>query len=438
MPQGGSLTGHLLDGRYRVGTRIGHGGFGAVYEAVDENDDTIVAVKVLDVVERLSPSRARQAQERFRRESAVMQRLRGHPNIVSIYSTGYDRSLGLEFIAMERLYGHDLREHLPRGTRLSIPDAMEILNGVARALAAAHSAGVIHRDLKPGNIYIRSQPQDGERVVVMDFGIAFWEETAEPRVTAFGEMPNTPLYASPEQYAGAVDQVHAPTDVFSFGVVAYEVLTGKLPFNESAVVRGFQGGLGIIPPQTHHRAIPDSLAQVIGWCLQLEPKDRIRDGVALEKILRRVAPSSKVVPPEIDRIFGSSSRSDGGRPVHGARPRGGTRVQETEFVPQAPDHLHKSYRTDTQLQTGRAIQRDADSTRTAHSAARGVRDRPQGATPIGSRERHALIYLVLIVAAMLGAVQLGYYESGALPRLVFAALFMGLAVWYFRRRRSRV
>ncbi|MGE0785299.1 MAG: serine/threonine-protein kinase [Sandaracinaceae bacterium] len=219
--------GAVIAGRYVIEALIGRGGMGAVYRARQEQLDRTVALKVLLPEHGANPG----ARARFEREARVASQLR-HPHVVSIYDFGDDG--GRLYLAMELLIGHTLRAivdtHLP-------PPPLEltrtILAQVADALASAHAIELVHRDVKPDNVFLESR-DGGDRVKVVDFGLAFIADRPRAgRMTAEGIATGTPEYMSPEQAAG--DDVGPASDVYSLGVMLYEMLTGKTPFHGTAL-----------------------------------------------------------------------------------------------------------------------------------------------------------------------------------------------------------
>lgn len=196
-----------------------------VYEALDASINRRVALKELLVPPNLTGQQKRERVERFYREARAAGSL-AHPNIVTIYEVGEDQ--GRHFIAMEFLEGQTLRDVVEIEGKLSVERAVEIASGVCDGLSYAHSKGVIHRDIKPDNIQILPSG----RIKITDFGIARLME--EPSLTAEGQVFGTPSYMSPEQVAGK--PLDARTDIFSLGIVLFEMLTGRKPFTGDSVV----------------------------------------------------------------------------------------------------------------------------------------------------------------------------------------------------------
>jgi serine/threonine protein kinase len=216
-------------GPYRVTRLISQGGMGIVYEAVQEPIARRVAVKVL----RPEFVVNRSVVERFFNEARTVNLIE-HPNIVQITDFGHAPD-GTVYIAMEYLRGESLEQRLRRlgeqGARLGVQQALHIAQPVAEALAAAHQKGIVHRDLKPDNIMLvpESGAHDGERIKLLDFGIAKLLSSGPQGATLTQQLLGTPAYMSPEQCRGA-GQVDERTDVYSLGVVLYRMLAGRPPF----------------------------------------------------------------------------------------------------------------------------------------------------------------------------------------------------------------
>jgi hypothetical protein len=204
-------------GRYEILRELGRGAMGAVYLGRDPKINRKVAVKTMDYSE-VAAEELADVKQRFFREAQAAGQLT-HPNIVSIYDAGEEHDMA--YIAMELLIGETLNRHCRTGDLLPLADALRIVTEVTRALDYAHSQGVVHRDIKPGNIMLL---EDG-RVKVTDFGIA---QVVDATRTRTGVILGTPSYMSPEQLAGK--EVDGRSDLFSLGIVFYELLTGTKPF----------------------------------------------------------------------------------------------------------------------------------------------------------------------------------------------------------------
>ena len=218
-------AGHVVGGKYRIDGLIGQGGMGVVYSATHLVSDKRVAIKWMLP----APGASEELAERFVREARATARI-DHPNVVDIYDVGVEE--GSMFLVMERLHGESLAQRLDSGA-LEPTEAVALLMPALRAVSAAHAQGVIHRDLKPDNIFLCVGP-DGEprEPKVLDFGISKIAagERHDFSLTQSGTIMGTPLYMSPEQVRGLRD-VDARGDVYAFGVILYEMLTGAFPFD---------------------------------------------------------------------------------------------------------------------------------------------------------------------------------------------------------------
>src|SRR5262245_59386568 len=224
-----SFVGRTLDEKYLVEEPLAAGGMGAVYRARHLSMDRPVAIKFLH--QRLVEDEA--ARVRFQTEARAAVKLR-HPNAVSVTDFG-QTSEGIVYIVMELLEGRTLREILSREAPLETARAISIMLQASDAVAAAHEAGIIHRDLKPANILVTQSADQPAVVKVLDFGIAtFTPDDDEEDVTTLNHtntVIGTPRYMSPEQYNG--HELTPAADVYSLGVILYEMLTGMVPFSGS-------------------------------------------------------------------------------------------------------------------------------------------------------------------------------------------------------------
>ncbi len=265
-----------LGDRYRLEARIGSGGMAEVYRAVDTVLGRTVAVKVL------LPQFARDASfvERFRREAQAAARL-NHPNIVATYDHGADD--GTQYIVMEFVEGRTLAEFMGSGKHLTPPQAVELAGRVCDALAAAHAQGVIHRDIKPGNIMVT---RDGT-VKVMDFGIARMTTGPETAPQTSGVL-GTASYLSPEQAKGL--PVDARSDIYSLGAVLFEMLAGRPPFvgDTPVAVAYKQVNEPPEPPSRFNADVAPSLDAVIMRALSKNPASRYQTAAEFQADLERV------------------------------------------------------------------------------------------------------------------------------------------------------
>ena len=267
------LVGQTLDDKYRLEERLGVGGMGTVYRARHLLIDRPVAVKVLNP--RFVEDEA--AQTRFRREAKAAGRLQ-HPNAVTVTDFG-QTSDGYVYIVMELLEGQTLRDVLAKEAPLDTARAVSLMLQAAAAVAAAHEAGIIHRDLKPANIFIVQRSEVPAVVKVLDFGIAklaadSLDEDDLTTLTLVGAMIGTPRYMSPEQCDGA--ELTPAADVYSLGVILYEMLSGAVPFSGATplaiAMRHFSE-----PPRSPREivsSIPLELEKVVLHALEKRPEDR--------------------------------------------------------------------------------------------------------------------------------------------------------------------
>ena len=289
------LRGRVLAERYRIEEVIGRGGMGAVYRATDERLGRAVAVKVITAVA-ADPEARERVRARFRREAAAAARLPHHPNVVPVYDYGTDAELGLDYIVMELLRGEDLASRLQRAGPPPLELALRILQQAARGVNVGHRMGVIHRDVKPGNIFLVDDGDaDDVQVRVLDFGIAkiMAEEDTETALTHDGRAPLSPAYASPEQLRGEGHLTPA-SDVFALGAVGYQLLTGAKPYSEADRNRMAVGQpVPIVSPRARNAAVPPDVEAVIGQALSHDPAARFPNGGAFADAVsaaeRRVA-----------------------------------------------------------------------------------------------------------------------------------------------------
>lgn len=221
MQDKGTMLGRIIDRRYRIDSIIGAGGMGVVYRATRILIGDEVAIKILHP-EQLDA----QASGRFRREAQATARLK-HPNAVSIYDFGVSTD-GRQYLVMELVEGESLREVSKRDRTLGLSAISDIVSQVCGALDEAHRCHIIHRDIKPDNIILNTTPS-GLRVKVLDFGIAKLRDETASHLTQTGSVMGTPHYMSPEQCLG--EELDPRSDIYSLGIVVYELLCGRVPFN---------------------------------------------------------------------------------------------------------------------------------------------------------------------------------------------------------------
>jgi predicted Ser/Thr protein kinase len=277
----GLMVGRTLAGRYEVVDAIARGGMSVVYRGLDRTLGREVGVKVVSLAA-ASDAALANFRERFRREAASAARIQ-HPNVVQIFDYGTDPELELDFIVMELLRGRDLKEALIERP-LTRPEALRILVDAARGVAAGHRAGIVHRDVKPANVFLIGDDEI-DTVKILDFGIAKpLEDDPENALTTIGSLPHSPAYASPEQLDMSAP-VTASSDVYQLGLIGYEMLAGKRPFDaeERAAVRG---GEDVPLPETEAwSSVPVRLREVIQRALRPRPADRFPDATSFAEAL---------------------------------------------------------------------------------------------------------------------------------------------------------
>jgi eukaryotic-like serine/threonine-protein kinase len=215
--------GTFLAGKYRVEKLVGQGAMGAVWQAKHALTERTVAIKVLG-----EDSRTVEARQHLLREARACGRIQ-HRNVIEVLDVG-ELDDGTPFLVMPMLAGETLEDRLDREGAIPEEEALDIALGVARALAAAHTLGIVHRDLKPGNIFLHREPGHDETLVkVLDFGISKILSREEASYTDAGRAVGSPAYMAPEQARGAAD-IDPRVDVWAFGVLVVEMLTGQLPF----------------------------------------------------------------------------------------------------------------------------------------------------------------------------------------------------------------
>jgi serine/threonine protein kinase len=274
----GELTGSVLGGKYRIGRKIGSGGIGVVYAAEHTSLGHEVAVKVL----RGAAAKDGGEIARLRREAYIQVHIE-HPNVVRVMDLDQMPD-GSIYVVMERLIGRALADKLARDGLLAPGFAIPVFIGVCRALAAAHKKGVVHRDLKPGNIFLC---EDGISKV-LDFGMS--KLSSAEALTQTGYTLGTPEYMAPEQCIGA--NVEARTDVYALGVLMYEALTGELPISAQSRRELLDLHQRQVPMPMRARRpdlpIPEELDAVVMKCLKKRMQERPKSATELEHMLAAI------------------------------------------------------------------------------------------------------------------------------------------------------
>lgn len=263
----------LLGGRYQLQQTLGVGGMAVVYRAWDERLERPVAIKIL----RQDFSQDQDFRERFRMEAKSAANL-SHPNIVTVHDFGFDQ--GRLYIVMEYIPGTDLKTLIKNRGRFSIEEAINLMVQACAGIGYAHRAGIIHCDIKPHNMLVTPD----QRLKVTDFGIARALASIQPN-EQHDVIWGSPLYFAPEQASGAAPS--PSSDVYSLGVVLYEMLTGQLPFysNDPDELARLHRDVPPIPPRQINSEIPPALDQIILKVLSKEPAARYRTSDQFGRIL---------------------------------------------------------------------------------------------------------------------------------------------------------
>jgi eukaryotic-like serine/threonine-protein kinase len=264
-------------GKYEVKRTLGRGAMGVVYEGWDPTIQRIVAIKTVPVTDTDDPE-TQESIARFRREAQAAGRLT-HPNIVSVFD--YGETADVAYIVMEFVNGPSLRDVMGKDQRFTLPDIVKIMHDVLAGLEHSHEQGVVHRDIKPANLMLTSRERDRARIKISDFGIARLESSS---MTQAGVMMGTPTYMSPEQFMG--QPVDARSDIYSCGVMLYQLLTGERPF---------EGGLSAIMHKVLHTepiapshlsvSVTPALDAVVQRAMAKRPDDRYQNAQAFAAAL---------------------------------------------------------------------------------------------------------------------------------------------------------
>ncbi len=281
-------------GRYEILEELGRGAMGIVYKGRDPKLNRVTAIKTIRFTDDFDEEQAAKIREQFYREAEVVAKL-SHPNIVTIYDVGED--LDLSYLAMEYLEGESLETFARKENLLPIRKGIDVTAQVCDALAYAHNHGIVHRDIKPANIMILKNGL----VKVTDFGIA--RATASSK-TRTGVIKGTPYYMSPEQISGM--KVDGRSDIFSLGIVFYQLLTGELPFggeNLAAIMYQITT-VEPEPPTTHNPKIYKAAVAILNRALEKSLESRYQNAKQMGDHLRLLA-------QKLDELKGKAKASEG-------------------------------------------------------------------------------------------------------------------------------
>ncbi|MER6146242.1 protein kinase [Streptomyces sparsogenes] len=281
----------LASGRYVVREQLGQGGMAAVYRAHDTGLDRVVAVKVMHGELGRDPS----FRQRFRREAQLAAKL-AHPNVVAVHDIGEEPDPGgagepMPYLVMEFVGGQSLRERVERGP-VGVDEALRITGDVLSGLEASHALGIVHRDIKPANVMLTP---DG-RVKVMDFGIARAVQSAESALTGTGTVLGSAPYMAPEQATGG--EVDGRTDLYAVGVMLYQLLSGRLPFEDDSVPTLLFKHVYAEPPALAEAGVhvPPAVQELVTRALAKTPGERYADAGAMRQRVEE-ARTGKAGPP---------------------------------------------------------------------------------------------------------------------------------------------
>ncbi len=294
------LAGKVIDGKFRLLEIIGTGGCSTVYRAKHIPLNRTAAFKLLrsdlvSTIERI---------KRFEQEAQLVSGL-NHPNICTVYDCGI-LATGQPYLVLENVEGKNLSDILMSGRLTPESRALKLIKQIAAGMKAAHHQGVLHRDLKPGNIMIL-ETAEGEQVKIIDFGLAKALDTAGEELTATGHAIGTPAYMSPEQVRG--DVLDARSDIYSFGCVIFEMLTGKRAIDGRTAFETMQNHLVSHPGPltTGNYVVPFVLRELTLKCLQKEPADRYQTMDELEAEIERIA-AGVLKPEKAPLVIGESAK----------------------------------------------------------------------------------------------------------------------------------
>ncbi|QYU67319.1 serine/threonine protein kinase [Leptolyngbya sp. 15MV] len=309
-------------GKYELRGTLGKGAMGVVYDGWDPIIARRVAIKTVRIPD-AADTEAVEELARFRREAQAAGRLT-HPNIVGVYDYGEDGPIA--YIGMEFVDGPTLKSLLEKQERLALPDIVKVMEDVLTGLGYSHARGIVHRDIKPANVMLTSEG----RAKIADFGIARIESSS---MTQAGTVMGTPAYMSPEQFMGQT--VDARTDLYSSGVLLYQLLTGERPF-EGGMTAIMHKALNTDPPKPSEISVtaPPAMDAVVARAMAKRPENRFANAEAFAAALRQAA--SGPAPVEEAMLYSSSrgTRTLSPMLLHAAR-IGATSARESRLRPRA-------------------------------------------------------------------------------------------------------
>ena len=293
------MIGKTIAGRYEILQKLGEGGMGVVYKAMQTSVERIVALKILHP----HMTGNEEALKRFQREAKTTSKLR-QANAIHIYDFGVEGSLS--FLVMEYIEGESLDDVIRKSGALELPRVANIVRQVCYALAEAHDLGIVHRDLKPSNIYLSRKRDGSEEVKVLDFGIAkvLGEQQGMTRLTQTGMIIGTPQYMSPEQVEGL--PLDHRSDVYSLGIIMYELLTGETPFQADTPFKLLMKHVKEkpVPPRKFrpNLAIPEAVEKIVLKALEKDPAKRFQSISELQQSLEAAAGAPQTKTAKTGRL----------------------------------------------------------------------------------------------------------------------------------------
>ncbi len=324
--------GRLIDDRYRIEAQIGEGGFATVYRAEHVKLARKVAIKVLELPE--TPTNIDPFIARFMREAQIIASLK-HPGIIQVYDFGVLEDSGRPYIAMEFLDGYDLEQQIYKEGPVAPERALRLFSQALEALAVAHDAGVIHKDLKPSNLYIQHPDTPQEQVVLLDFGVAGVvspdQETRAGRFTATGAFVGTPAYLAPEYIE--FGKISPKVDVYQMGLILIEALVGRPAVHADTMMaflmKHAQGMVDIPESFLQH----PTFGPVVSQSIALDPQYRFADASAFGAALAKVKANDIIVPGEwVGAEVGFEATLDGGV----------AELDTNTFQPHTPNRSYKT------------------------------------------------------------------------------------------------
>jgi eukaryotic-like serine/threonine-protein kinase len=302
-PNAAILADTVLEGAYRITRLMGEGGMGAVYEGIQLRLNKRVAIKLM--ARDLAANR--EALARFHREAEITSHL-GHPHLVTVIDFGQAET-GEPYLVMEYLEGEDLDHRLRREGRMPLEAVVRVVGQVASALGAAHDQGVVHRDLKPGNVFLVQIPAEPDFVKVLDFGISKMK-AARTQLTSASAVMGTPNYMSPEQATGMVEDIDHRADQWALGCIAWEMLLGRCPFVADDVTALLYQIIHLDPQGLASRVsgVPAAVEAVLRRALRKQPAERFP---SLREFAHAFEAAAAGMPEAKSSLSGTASGSGG-------------------------------------------------------------------------------------------------------------------------------